>query len=142
VEIVINPTPFASRNSVKLYTVTAGNVKLLIPGAANGWHLVSTPDDGSSLLRLSNVDGTSLIAINVRNGDMYWSINTSGVGFDEVQMRLTKDGAVTVIDRDVLRAAYGDAANVPVYVLESIEVTPEATPVPTDTPAATATPAR
>jgi hypothetical protein len=133
--------PVQTRNSVKLYQVTAGKLTFLAPGAATeGWHLVfdDTLPGVPTLVKLSNGDGTSLVTLNVRNGDMYWYINANG-RFDEVQMRIQKqDGTVNVADRDVLTAAYGDASDIPYYMLTTIALAPDDTPTPspTDTPAA------
>jgi hypothetical protein len=76
--------------------------------------------------------------LNIRTGDMYWFIARNG-RFDEVQMRLKRaDGEIVVVDRDFVQQIYGDAAKIPLYVLDNIEIEPE--PTPTPSPADTATP--
>lgn len=139
-----------TRNSVKLYALTAGRIRVLIPGSADGWFPSNLRASGVPvLLNISNaIDapsaaGSSLIALNTLNGDMYWYYNHDGK-VDEVQMRITGADGVRIADRDVLRAAYGDAANVPVYVMESIQLLPDSTPapdaIPSPAPTRTATP--
>jgi hypothetical protein len=115
----------------------------LAPGAAtDGWHLVfdDTPQGVPTLVKLSNSDGTSLVTLNALNGDMYWYVNRNG-RFDEVQMRIQKhDGTIYVADQEVLNAAYGDASNIPYYMLTTIALADDTPmPVPTDTPATPAT---
>jgi len=108
--------------------------------------LIPSPDDGWSmggiatapvLLHLRNATGTSLIALNTTNGDMYWFINR-GDRFDEVQMRIQQaDGQVLVADRDYLRAVYGADAEIPLFVLENLQLQP---PAPARTPDGALTP--
>jgi hypothetical protein len=114
--------------------LSAGHLTTLIPSEKDGWRVMGVQ---TSVVQLSNVDGTSLITINPRNGDMYWFILRNGY-FDEVQMRLTRDGRTMIIDRDALRAAYGEVAEIPIYMLNHIEladpVTPTSTPPVTPAP--------
>lgn len=145
--IVISATPFGSRNNVRLYQVTAGSVMVLVPGAEDGWFLIDAAGNGvPQLLRFANKPGapsvadSSMVVLNTLNGDMYWEVNRGG-RVDEVQMRITKSNGIFVVDRDILRSAYGDAANIPLYILDSIEVASEATPTAAATPRAEATPA-
>ena len=145
--IVISTTPFGSRNNVRLYQVSAGRLTVLAPGAEDGWFLVNTSGAAvPQLLRFANkldapsATDSSMIVLNTLNGDMYWEVNRGG-RIDEVQMRITKSNGVFVADRDLLRSAYGDAADIPFYILESIEITVDATPTATvPTPASQATP--
>lgn len=143
-EIVISDAPVETRNSVKLYSVVAGPVTFLAPGSSDGWRLDDAPVSGvPTLIQFANQDNTSRIIINTSNGDMYWSFAPHGGGaqFDEVWMRISQaDGTVLVADRGVLRRAYGDASDIPWYVLQSIALIP---PAPTATATATspATPA-
>jgi hypothetical protein len=53
-------------------------------------------------------------------------------------MRLTKDGQTLIIDRGALRAAYGEAAEIPIFIMNHIELAPPVTPTPQ--PEATQTP--
>ncbi len=143
--VTIGGTSVGSRNSIKLYPLSAGRIKANVPGPASGWFPIDDGQHGAHLIRLSNDvttlghDGSSLIVINTVNGDMYWYVNRGG-HIDEVQMRITKDGGIFTADHVVLEAAYGDLANVPLYIMESIEVTPDVTPTPeaSATPKATA----
>jgi hypothetical protein len=137
--IVVQPTPVRVRGGITWNRLVVGRFTTLIPSEADGWHMIS---DGAvaSLVKLSNVDGTSLVTLNPRTGDMYWFIAHGG-RFDEVQMRLRQsDGETLVADRVQLRSLYGDAATVPLYVLANIELQPAPPPEPTATPDA-ATPA-
>jgi hypothetical protein len=140
-DILINPKAAAHRANVDYYELRAGRLKMLVPGPESGWYLDSTQDVISpTLLRYARVDGSGFMVISKLTGDLYWFAQHNGT-FDEVQMRVTKNGIVHVADRDVVDAAYGDLANVPLFVLDSIELLPAATPTPepTDTPAATPT---
>lgn len=136
-DITINPTPEKVRGAVSWIRLSAGRISTLIPSPADGWFIagIDTTDGPAAappLVRAQNADGTSLITLNTRTGDMYWFIARGG-RFDEVQMRMQRaDGQVYVADRDFLRAVYGDDAEIPLFVLENLEVT---------SPAATATPA-
>ena len=84
-------------------------------------------------MSISNVDGTQIITVNPRNGDMYWFIAVNGI-FDEVRLREQRDGQTFVIDRALLTRLYGPLADVPLYILDHIEIAPAPTPVPTATP--------
>ena len=137
-EVIISADPVETRNSVDLYSVVAGPVTFLVPGSNSGWKLDDAPQSGvPTLLKFSNQDNTSLIVINTTDGDMYWYVSGMGGRFDEIQMRIKQSGGIFVADRSVLRTAYGDAADVPWYVLQSIALIP---PPPTATPTATSTP--
>jgi hypothetical protein len=139
-EIVISADPVESRNGVNLYSVTAGSVKFLAPGSAEGWSLKDLPASGvPTLLKYSNSDGTSLMIIDTLNGDMYWYYTGDNGQFDEVQMRITKVDGVFVADHTVLRTAYGDASDIPWYVMQSITLIPSPTPSPTPTSSSTPT---
>jgi hypothetical protein len=144
--VAIGDEAVVARNSIDLYPLSAGRLRALVPGTESGWYMLSEPGDGlPPLVRLTNhegavlpeIDGASLIVMNPRNGDMYWYIFHNG-RTDEVQMRLRKDGRTLIADENLLRATYGDAAEIPLYVLESIEIVaaPTPTPEPTETPAA------
>ncbi len=122
--IVISATPAETRNSVKLFAVTAGQLTFLAPGSRDGWSIVDAPATGVPvLIKFANSDGTSLITLNTGNGDMWWYISQNG-RFDEVQMRAKRGSEVFVADRDVLRTAYGDASDIPWYVMQSIALAP------------------
>ena len=108
------------------------NISALIPSAKDGWHIAGGDYSSPSptLVHLSNVDGTSLIILNAVNGDMWWYQAVDGK-FQETDMRVAqKDGSTLLIDPAVLHGIYGTLADIPLYVLNSIVVTPPATPVP------------
>ena len=121
--------------------IVVGRFSALVPAPKDGWHQAagdfSAPSPG--LLHFSNADGTSLITLNARNGDMWWYKFSQG-SFQEVDMRRTEpDGSVLVIDPDVLRGIFGQDAELPLYILNSITLEPPAaTPTPpADTPTVT-----
>ncbi len=78
-----------------------------------------------TLIHLSNFDATSLVTINAMNGDVYWTFHHDG-RFDEIQMRLDRNGEVLVVDRDILHTAYGHDADIPLYILDSLQLAPPA----------------
>lgn len=136
--IVISADPVETRNGVKLYSVVAGPLTFLAPGSSDGWKLDTASASGvPTLIKFSNQDSTSLLVINASNGDMYWYVANDAGRFDEVQMRIERDGGVLVADRDVLLTAYGAASDIPWYVLQSIALIPAA---PAPTPLASSTP--
>jgi len=144
-EIGVDPEPVDSLFGVIWVRLSAGGLTTLIPSEKDGWRIAGVntangPVRSPQLVQLSNLNGTSLVTLNPRNGDMYWFILRNGL-FDEVQMRLTKDGQTLIIDRDALRAAYGEAAEIPVFILNHIELTPPAD-TPTAAPETTDTPAQ
>jgi hypothetical protein len=134
-EIIVNPSPETVRGEINWIRIVAGNVSTLVPSSADGWYIqgingdqgVSSPSP--TLVKLSNANGTALITLNTRNGDMYWFI-AHGSKFDEVQMRIQQpDGQVLIADTDYLHAVYGADADVPIFVLANLTVKPaEATP--------------
>jgi hypothetical protein len=141
-ELGVDPEPVDSLFGVMWVRLSAGGLSTLIPSEKDGWRIAGVntengPVRSPQLVQLSNIDGTSLVTLNPRNGDMYWFILRNGL-FDEVQMRLTKDGQTLIIDRNALRAAYGEAAEIPIFIMNHIELAPPITP--TATPEATQTP--
>jgi hypothetical protein len=133
----VDPTPAGVDRGVTWIRIAVGRFNTLIPSEADGWRIVGVNStDGSGpapmLVRLSNADGTQLITINPRNGDTYWFVAIDGV-FDEVQLRITRDGEAFVVDRDLVTRLYGPLTVVPFYILDHIEIAPE--PAPAQTPA-------
>lgn len=143
-DVTIDPTPVRERQGIVWSRLAVGRFTTLIPSEANGWHIsgIDVAAGGTNtpaLIRLSNSDGTSLVTLNPRTGDMYWFIARDG-RFDEVQMRLQQAGGeILVQNHEHLTALYGEAAQVPLYILDNIELAPLPTPTPTETPAATPT---
>lgn len=143
--LTVDPEPVNEDNGITWNRLAIGRLTTLIPSEKHGWRVVGLnvsdgPVAAPSLLRLSNIDGTSLITINPRTGDMYWFVSANGA-FDEVQMRITKDGETRVQDPESLRRLYGAAAEIPLFILDNIEIAPEPTatataPRPTSTPEA------
>jgi hypothetical protein len=137
-DVVISAEPIQTRNSVRLYSVSVGSLTFLAPGSSDGWKLDEAAASGApTLIKFSNQDSTSLMVINTLNGDMYWYITpvgSSAARFDEVQMRIKRVDGVFIADRAVLRTAYGDASDIPWYVLQSIAFIP---PTPTATASST-----
>ncbi len=140
-EIVISEKPEETRNGIKLYRVTAGSLSFLAPGSGDGWKLVDAPEKGvPPVIKFANADDTQFITISTVTGDMYWTIE-QGSHTDEVQMRMKQSDGIFVADRGVLRTAYGDASDVPWYMMESIALLSSPAPTATTTsgPEATAT---
>lgn len=134
----IKPTPELVRGQIRWIRLAAGNVTTLIPSPEDGWNIGGTAS-APVLLHLSNASGTSLITLNTSTGDMYWFINRD-TRFDEVQMRIRQDdGQVLVADRDFLRAVYGADAEIPLFVLENLQL--QSAAVPDTTPDGVLTPA-
>ncbi|HEY8172118.1 MAG TPA: DUF5667 domain-containing protein [Dehalococcoidia bacterium] len=142
--LTVDQTPVDEANGIIWNRLAVSRFTTLIPSEKNGWRVVGfNPAEGPapapSLVRLSNIDGTSLITINPRTGDMYWFFAVNGT-FDEIQMRLTRNGEIYVQDRDSLMRLYGASAEIPLYVLDNIEIAPEPTATPTAAPTATPPP--
>jgi hypothetical protein len=138
-QLTVGETPVGQDLGVLWKQLVVGNLTALIPSEKDGWHIagadlaVPLPP----LVHLSNQDGTSLLVLNPRNGDMYW-YQAVGGNFQEIQMRMTQpDGSVLVADPAVLRPIFGALADIPLYVLDSLQVTPPATPTPPPEPAIT-----
>ncbi|MEX2245640.1 MAG: DUF5667 domain-containing protein [Dehalococcoidia bacterium] len=141
-DLSVDPDPVDSSLGVIWNRLAVGRMTALIPSEADGWRIAginvaSGPVVAPTLVRIVNADGTSIITINPRNGDMYWFVERER-RFDEVQLRLTTNGQTLVVDRDMLRALYGEKANIALFILDSIvlEPEPEPTPEPTSTPEA------
>jgi hypothetical protein len=138
----IDPTPVGIDGGITWIRLSTGLFSTLIPSPQDGWNISGVNiDDGSSpapkLIRLYNNDGTQIITINPRNGDTYWFVAANGV-FDEVQLRITRDGQTFVADRQLVTRLYGPLADVPLYVIDHYEfaTAPPPTPEPTATPTA------
>jgi hypothetical protein len=143
--VVVGPAPVGVDIGVTWVRIAVGRFTTLIPSTGDGWSIAGVnPELGTSttpnLVSISNVGGTQIISINTRNGDMYWFVATRGGVFDEVRLREQRDGQTFVIDRDLLTRLYGQLADVPLYVLDHIEIAPEQSPVPTATPTPNAPP--
>jgi hypothetical protein len=133
-EVGVDPEPVDSLFGVMWVRLSAGRLTTLIPSEKDGWRIMNVNTSGGTvtspaLVQLSNVDGTSLVTLNPRNGDMYWFTLRNG-RFDEVQMRLTQNGETRIIDRAALRAAYGETAEIPIFIMNRIEIAPEPEPTP------------
>jgi len=143
--VQVDETPEDSTGNVNWIRLAAGLFTTLIPSPADGWTIsgmdvAAGPAPVPALIKLTNVNGTSLITFNVKTGDMYWFIARNG-RFDEVQMRIQRaDGEVVVADADYLQLVYGQSATVPLYVMNHIELLPAPVPTPTPAPEPTATP--
>lgn len=143
-DVLFDEDVFVDVGGIKLHALIAGRLKLLAPGPGTGWYLVEVPQSGvPSTLKLQTQDGQSFIVISTQTGNMYWYISTAENGrFDEVQMHITKGGQLSIVDAADLRVRYGAAAEIPLLVMESIELldSPEPAPEPTETPIASPTP--
>jgi len=131
----VDATPVGVDIGLTWMRLAVGRLTTLIPSEKDGWRVAgvnvsqgSTP--APTLVRITNQDNTQTIAINPRNGDMWWYVSVNGI-FDEVQVRAERDGQVYVVDRELLRRLYGALADVPLYVLDNMEFLPDSTPTPT-----------
>jgi hypothetical protein len=136
-DVAVDPNPVDTTLGVTWVRLAVGQLTALIPSEADGWRIAGInvadgPVPAPTLIRLSNVDGTSLVTLNPRNGDMYWFIERDR-RFDEVQMRMTRDGQTLVVDRDLLRGLYGERAELALFIMDSIELLPEPAPTPEPT---------
>jgi hypothetical protein len=141
-EVVLGETPIVELGEIKLYTLAAGRLRMYVPGAGTEWFIDNAPSSGVPLLlTFKTQDQQSFVVVNTRTGDMYWYISPAGNNrFDEVQMRITRDGQVFEADPAVLRLFYGDDAEIPILMLQSIKLVPEAKPTPEPTATGSAGP--
>jgi hypothetical protein len=140
--LTVDPEPVVTTADVTWIRLAVGRFSTLIPSEADGWRVATVNTSGGTatapnLVQLVNVDGTSLVTVNPRTGDTYWFVLVNGV-FDEVRLRETRDGQLFVADREVLKRLYGQAAEIPLFIVDNITIEPEptATPEPTSTPTA------
>jgi hypothetical protein len=140
--ITVAARPETTASGIEWVRVTQGRFTALIPSPDDGWRLSANLVDGSApaspLIRLSNTSSTEFVTLNPLNGDMYWFLLRNG-RFEEAQLRGHDGAQILVVDREALQAVYGPLADLPLFILDSIEVAPEPTPtpLPTDTPEAT-----
>jgi len=133
----VEPATALVRGGVTWRRLVVGRLSTLIPDEKDGWRysfdVAAGTNPTPALVHLSNADGTSLITLNPRNGDVYWFIAHGG-RFGEIQLRIQQaDGTVLVVDRDYLLSVYGaDDTAIPLYVLDNIDLQP--TPTPTARP--------
>jgi hypothetical protein len=144
-DIAINPQPAAERGGVKYLELQAGRLRMLVPSSDSGWYLDSSMDPASpTLIKFARVDGSSFFVVSKITGDLYWFVQHNG-SLDQVQMRVTQNGGVFVADPEVVSAAYGAQAEVPLYIVNTIRLLPPPTPEPSTTstpaPSPPATPA-
>lgn len=131
--VVITPVDDDVSFGVAWTRITVGRLSVLIPSDASGWQLSGDLTSAKpSIIRLTNADGTSIITINARNGDIYWFTVKNGV-FDEVQLRGQRDGQTFVADQDIVRLLYGSASDIPLYILRNLDIAPEPEPTPEPT---------
>jgi hypothetical protein len=125
--VLMSETPIVDLGEIKLHTLIAGRLTLRAPGPGTGWYLDAVPQSGVPLLiTLKTQDQQSFMVLNTHTGDMYWYISAARNGrYDEVQMRMTRDGTVFMADALVLRYFYGNAAEVPLLVMNSIRLLPQ-----------------
>lgn len=134
-DVVMSELPIVDYDDIKLHTLTAGRLTLRAPGPSTGWYLDGVPASGVPvLITMKTQNQQSFIVLNTLNGDMYWYVSAAGNNrFDEIQMRQTRDGQVFQADPAVLRYFYGDAAEIPLLVMNSIRILPEPSPTPEPT---------
>jgi hypothetical protein len=127
--------------SVKMYALTAGPLRLLAPSSENGWYLNNLPSQGvPPLITLRQEGEQGFVVVSTVTGDMYWYISPAGDGrFDEVQMRIVRDGQVFIADPAVLRLYYGAEAEIPILIMQSIRLEQPVTETATEVPTVTGT---
>ena len=133
--IEVDPEPAGVDLGVTWMRIVVGRFSTLIPSGADGWQVAGVNTAGGSgptLVRISNADGTQIISFNPRNGDAYWFVAINGV-FDEVQLRMERDGQMFIADRALLEGLYGSLAEIPLYIVDHIEIEPEPAPPPQPT---------
>lgn len=116
-----------------------------LPSETSGWRLLDLtfgPENVAKapvVLRLTNADGTAIIGINPKTGDVFWYQYRDGLFYEFVVRVATGDG-VWIADDEALRA-FG-ATNEPIVsrIINSIVIAPPPTPTPTPTVTATPTP--
>jgi hypothetical protein len=140
-ESLVVSTPEGTQHGVTWVRLAVGRFSTLVPSSADGWNIAginpaSGPVSAPEVITIANLDATSIISLVPRTGDMFWFVSVNGV-FDEVQMRQTRAGQAYISDAELLRRLYGPLAEIPLYVLQNIElVPPPATPTPQATPTA------
>ncbi|TAK65791.1 MAG: hypothetical protein EPO22_04430, partial [Dehalococcoidia bacterium] len=81
--VQVDATPEDATGDVNWIRLAAGRFTTLIPSPADGWTIsgmdvAAGPVPVPSLIKLTNVNGTSLITFNVKTGDMYWFVARNG----------------------------------------------------------------
>lgn len=136
--VVLSDVPIIDFPGVTLYVLQAGRLVVNAPGAGSGWFLENAPDTGiPPLLTFKTQDQQSIIVVSTLTGDMYWYYSPANNGrYDEIQLRVARDGQVFEAAEESLRDLYGNAAEVPILMLQSVEVLPEAPSEAAPTPIA------
>jgi hypothetical protein len=140
--VVLGDVPMVDLGpDTKLYSLVAGRLKLLVPGAGTAWFIDNIPDSGvPQTITLKTQDQQSMVVLIPSTGDAYWYISPAGNNrFDEVQLRITRNGEVLQANPKDLKALYGTKADIPILIMQSIQLLPEPTPEPEPT-AGAATP--
>ncbi len=137
----VDPTPAGLLYGVTWMRLAVGRLTTLIPSQQDGWQIqginvANGPVPEPALIRLSNADGTQFITLNPRNGDTWWFIAVNGT-FDEIRLRETRDGQAYVMDRGLLQTLYGSFVDVPLFIMDNIELLPEPEPEPSPEPTVT-----
>lgn len=120
----------------------------LAPTFESGWVLSEPAFQGGDtapvppVIRLTRVDGRSIVAILTRTADVVWYHYDEG--WHELELRKTTGEGTVVADLGALERRYPGVGQVVAHVVRSIEIIPE--PAPTATPepeeAAPASPAQ
>lgn len=145
--LTIDPRPVARALGANWLELSVGDFSALVPlGGKDGWRIerlngTIRVEPAPAFVQLADRNGKSRVSLNTETGDVHWFIARGGY-VDEVQMRVRQpNGEVLLIDRDVLRTAYGAQAEVPLFILDSVNTTPPSpTPRTAPTIAATTTP--
>lgn len=110
----------------------------LVPTFESGWVLgdpIFLNGDSAPVppvIRLTRVDGQSIVAIFPGTADVVW-YHYDG-RWNEFDLRVTTDRGVVVADLGVIERAYPDVGPVVAHIVRSIELIPEPAPTATPTP--------
>jgi hypothetical protein len=135
--LVIASAPIIDFPGVTLFVTQAGRLVVNAPGPGSGWYIENAPSAGvPPLLTFKTQDQSSIIVVSTVSGDIYWFYSPAKNGrYDEIQLRITRDGQVYQAAADSLRDLYGTAAEVPIYMMQSVRLLEE--PVSSEPTAAT-----
>lgn len=140
-DVIIASAPIIDFPGVTLYVLQAGRLVINAPGPGSGWYIENAPATGvPPLLTFKTQDQSSIVVVSTLTGDLYWFYSPARNGrYDEIQLRVTRDGQAYEAAAESLRDLYGAAAEVPIYMLQSVRLleapAPEA--APTTTPVVT-----
>jgi hypothetical protein len=137
--VVIADTPIIDFPGVTLYVLQAGRLVMNAPGPGSGWYIDNAPSTGiPPVLTFKTQDQSSIVVVSTLTGDLYWFYSPAKNGrYDEIQLRVTRDGQAFEAAAESLRDLYGDAAEVPILMMQSVQVISEPAATATEEPPST-----